>query len=200
MAATNDTPLTDAQKDLADQHWRLALWGSKRLHGLPSVNRRLSHPEVTSACMMALVYAARKYDSSFKTTFATYAYRHMRRWVRHDVIKSRLVRVPEHHLTNCVRGKEQRERNPDIAKGARRICVSIPEKWETKSRDGTCYADLYEAVDHLPERLRLVIHGWLAGKRRRHIASEMGVTGKTVNELQARAIRCLRRHLEPDLN
>lgn len=86
----NDTPLTAAQKKLADDNYALVFWGIKKL-GLRFP--RLDGDSLMSACQLGLIMAARTYNPS-KASFSTHAFRAMWSCCQRETILDQPIHVP----------------------------------------------------------------------------------------------------------
>ena len=97
--AGNSTPLTDAQAELAARNVRLVFVLAKRMVRDEECVRHLGHDQAVSDGFLALLKAARQYDSRRSRDangFAAYACRAIRTEVRRAAVRwSRLARLPE---------------------------------------------------------------------------------------------------------
>lgn len=237
--ATSDAGPTRAE-DLVAAH--LPLVGHLVRKTLSRVPGHVSHDDLTSAGMLALVQAANAYDGERGASFATYASLRIRGalvdelrgldWATRSVrrrarqvddargqISTALGRPAEEHEVAAALGigtGELEAHREDVTRASvmslqafeqRSVDDLLPAQTVTpaeimEQRERIAY--LHDAVEQLPERLRVVVRShFFEDRPMAQIAERLGVSESRVSQLRAEAVVLLRgalvEALDPDL-
>ena len=172
------------------------------LHKLAKkVRHSTDEEDMLQNAAIAFLEAVQKFDPARGARLMTFCYWKIPHALSLDARRDLLVRAPSSYTANhseavarVYRGAASLDFRPDGDTSMAEFLEDDSDLFESVAgREHLALLD--ENIERLPERLRLIVRGRLAGKTLQEIGDELGITKTRVGQLEQRAHEILRRLL-----